>query len=162
MNTRFKFKAVLLAALLILGAAQTSQAILSAVGPTDPGNGFPLWYQDANSVALVPCFSGALSPNVAPPVAFPDINMTIMCVLAAEPGFASLPVIFPTNFPTEFFYYIADNDKLTSPAALKIARFALEGTFANLPTVPVDGQQTIFTRVRFTIDPDGGGRAQLM
>ncbi len=41
----------------LLGFGQVAQAGLSAVGPVDPADGFPAWYQDANSLALIPCHS---------------------------------------------------------------------------------------------------------
>ena len=49
------------------------------------------------------------------------------------------PLVFPSNFPGEFFYFVADSDKVTTPGcpASGIApgratyRGALEGSFLN-------------------------------
>ena len=61
-----------------------------AVSPgTDPQNGFPVWYQDSAGNRVEPC----IDPN--------DPN----CVLPAGTAFdPTQPVMFPTNFPDEFFY----------------------------------------------------------
>ena len=141
-----KFIFLFMIALAIVAYARTSSAVLNAVGPVDPANGFPQWYQDSTGLALAPC----LTENAA------------YCVVLADPGFSPLlPVVFPTNWPIEFFYYIADVDKGTAPAAytkaVKIIRFTLEGSFANLPTVPVNGLQTVFARTRIIFTPPSTG-----
>ena len=38
-----------------LTLAQPAGAVLQRIGPTDPANGFPLWFQDRNGVALELC-----------------------------------------------------------------------------------------------------------
>ncbi len=85
-----KFLLILVAALVVFGFAQTSQAVLSAVGPVDPGNGFPLYYADGGAVnnpaacpgglCLIPCFT----LNPANPAANPFSSaLTRVC---AEPS----------------------------------------------------------------------------
>lgn len=111
-----------------------------AVSPaTDPANGYPLWYQDANGIRVEPCLDSS-DP---------------FCVLLADPGFnPANPVVYPTNFPVEFFYFVADSDKLTTPGcpASGIAagtakwRGALEGSF--LTGVVQPGQQSTFARTK--------------
>src|SRR5437764_3525693 len=53
---------------------------LAGLGPIDPANGFPMYYQDSTALALAPCldavcggpaFLGTL-PNPALPVSFPN------------------------------------------------------------------------------------------
>lgn len=142
-----KFLLILVAALVVFASAQTLQAALTAVGPIDPGNGFPVYYTDPAALSLVPC----LTENPAAPTLNP------FCVLLADPFFDAVnPVIFTSNFPIEFFYWIADASGLGPN--VKVARFALEGTFTNLPTQPVDGLQTVFQRIRFVFTaPVAGG-----
>ena len=132
----------------LLGFGQVAQAGLSAVGPVDPADGFPVWYQDTDTLALIPCHSTTQSPTLPP---------NFMCVLLGDPGFnVLLPVVFPTNYPQEAFYWIADADTVTATnpfsTYVKSARFALEKTFATIPPTPADGQQTVFARVRFRVD----------
>src|SRR5947199_8118912 len=77
--------------LMVLTSLCVSSAFAGtpAVSPaTDPANGFPMWYQDANGLRVEPCL------NPADP----------FCVLLADPGFnPANPVVFPSNFPVEFF-----------------------------------------------------------
>ena len=153
MNKNWVFLIIGLVALL--GFGQVARAGLSAVGPVDPTNGFPAWYQDANSLALIPCLSQTHSPNLPP---------NLMCVLLGDPTFnLLLPVIFPTNFPQESFYWIADANTTPTPGFtdlgpfVKAARFALESTFAAIPPTPANGEQLVFARVRFRIDPPANG-----
>lgn len=130
--------------LCLVAVVCTSIAVAQApaVSPTiDPINGYPLWYQDASvpGIRLQGCLNDQ-DPN---------------CVLLADPGFnPANPVVFPTNFPVEFFYFVADSDKLTTPGcpASGIAagtakwRGAVEGSF--LTGVVAPGQQSTFTRTK--------------
>jgi hypothetical protein len=107
--------------------------------------GFPTWFQDGNGVRLEQCLVN-------------DGN----CVLLGDAGFnPSLPVQFPTNYPIEAFYSIADSDIVTFGPHLCTAngvvraaggtaqlRIATEATFTT-PT-PAAGGQTWFNRVRIT------------
>ena len=107
--------------------------------------GFPNWFQDGNGVRLEQCLVN-------------DGN----CVLLGDSGFnPSLPVVFPTNYPIEAFYSIADSDILTfgphqctANGVVRAAggtaqlRIATEATFAT-PTVTAGGQ-TFFNRIRIT------------
>src|SRR5215510_3572936 len=58
---------------------------LQAMGPIDPANGFPLYYQDSKNLALEHCLDTVCDPKLAVP----------------DP---TQPVSFPDNFPPEFFY----------------------------------------------------------
>ena len=107
--------------------ASIAQGIRLTVGPVDPANGFPAWYQDETGLALAPCF---------------DNNGFCSITMLAGPGFdPAQPIAFPTNFPEEFFYF--DAEALVG-TTLYIA--ALEGAFIN--TVQA-GDQIVFSRIRF-------------
>lgn len=64
---------------------------LAGAGPTDPGHGFPLWFEDANGVRL-----GLVTE--------PDP----MAPAIGELPHPGDPVAYPTNFPEEAFYYMAE------------------------------------------------------
>ena len=142
---------LIIALVALLGFGQTAQAGLTAVGPIDPANGFPAWYQDANKLALGPCHSTTPSPAAAG---------FFMCVLLGDAGYNPLlPIAFPINYPVESFYWIADADTKTAPFGtyVKSARFALESSFAGLPPVVANGEQSVFARIRIRIDPPVAG-----
>ena len=131
----------------ISGTGTGGLAAVSTVAnpPGIDANGFPTWYQDENAVQLQPCI------NVAEP-----------CVLLADPGFnPALPMVFPTNFPVEFFYTVADTDKMNVPGcpaagtgpAKVTYRVGLEGSFFS--GVAQAGQQITFTRTRIVVGPGG-------
>jgi hypothetical protein len=113
--------------LATVAQAQSTCALpLAAVGPVDPGHGFPTYYRDSNDVALQPCLDFVCDPALA----LPD---------------PTLPVLFPGNFPPEFFYSRAIA-KLSAPGVLATLVLALEGSFLN--GAPVPGDQMVFSRVR--------------
>ncbi|MFM2077904.1 MAG: hypothetical protein RJA49_1794, partial [Actinomycetota bacterium] len=106
--------------------------------------GFPLWFQDHNGVRVEQCLAQ-------------DQN----CLLLQDPGFnPALPVAWPTNFPLESFYSLADSelvnvppqvcaDGTTSAGGAAMVRLATEGTFAGV-TQATAGAQTWFNRIRVT------------
>lgn len=105
------------------------------VGPVNPNNGFPDWYRDTNGVDLQPC-NDPQDKFCGGAVAAPD---------------NTAPIVFPSNFPDEFFYMSATADSLTSAGGNNVlASFALEGAFANGPVV--SGDQIVFTRIRYRIN----------
>ena len=134
--------ATLLALIPLLSVGVLTAAPANAVAQVSAGidaaNGFPSWYEDASGTRVVPCLDPA-DPN---------------CILA---GFTpNGPVSFPDNFPDEFFYTIADTDRIRTDGCrggIKRgdirARFALEGAFAN--TAPAVGDQIVFGRMRITV-----------
>ncbi|HXE98442.1 MAG TPA: hypothetical protein VN642_18715, partial [Dongiaceae bacterium] len=140
----------LLAVFFMLAAyGSTAQAALKAVGPLDPANGFPTWYQDFNNVGLVPCLSLTLLPSG---------NQG--CVLPAQPPFydPGIALSFPGNYPFEVFYFIADSNATTmipapaagSPVSTFVYRAALEATFGT--ATPAAGGQITFSRIRMRMD----------
>ena len=135
---------ILLYAVLLLFAV-SAQAVLQRVGPTDPANGFPQWYQDTTGVSTEFC-----SP----------LNDSELaggwCVLFT--GDTVAPEVFPAPFADEHFYYAGDAiDRRApnpfNPGATFIAflRLGLEGAFLNGPVVP--GDQMVFARLRIKINP---------
>ncbi|MBI4286945.1 MAG: Ig domain-containing protein [Chloroflexi bacterium] len=106
---------------------------LRASGPASVANGFPAYYTDANGISLAPC-----------------LDNNAFCGLAAEPGFnPALPLSLPANFPSEFFYYIADSTMNVGPtgAGRAVLGLFLEGAFASATGDPAAGQQIVFHRI---------------
>ena len=129
---------ILLFAVVLLtgGPAPQAQAALQAVGPVNAGNGFPQWYEDTNGLRLDQC-----------------LDQNGFC-LAAPP--AAGPIIFPGNFPDEWFYWTADAiivDPVISSTPI-ILVLAMEAAFAN---AVADGQQITFARIRFRFTPTVSG-----
>ncbi|WP_088311471.1 hypothetical protein [Novosphingobium sp. B 225] len=71
--------------------AQRNPQRLAQAGPLDAVSGFPNWYGDANGLELEL-------------VAAPDVMAPAMGDLQTP----ALPVAFPTNYPEEAFYYMAE------------------------------------------------------
>jgi len=117
------------------GEASAQAATLSGIGPVNPANGYPLFYKDVNGLPLELC-----------------LDNNGKCVLLADPTFnPALPVVFPTNFPSEAFYYIADSNPMSvgpTGAGRARLRIALEGAFGTPP--PAAGQQMTFLRINFS------------
>jgi len=149
---------VVVAVLALLCAPGASHAVLNAVDPgpyTAAFGNFSRWYQDTHGVALELCLSKAVSPD-------PAAAGGLMCVLLPGAAFdPALPIVFPTNFPDESFWFAADGilttgtgDPGTGTVSLRYVA-AVEAAFANGEVI--DGQQVSFARVRFFADvPEPG------
>jgi len=139
MNVR-RLLARALAVLSAVVFSTSSMADLARVGPVDPANGFPTWYQDLSGLVLDKCFPTA-------GVADAGSAQQNACLLTF-PG----PYTFPTQFPDEFFYFRAVSDAITVGSGANAKRavivLALEGAFAN--GAPAAGDQLVFTRIRVT------------
>lgn len=146
---------------LLLLFPVTSEAVLKDVGPVDPANGFPTWYRDntVNSVGGFPyglplsiCLSTTVSPNPAG---------GYMCNLLPAAGFDPLqPIVFPTNFPDEVFWWVAEAGIDPPEAAIRTRLIlALEGAFGTGAVTA--GDQVSFARLRILIttptDPSYAG-----
>jgi hypothetical protein len=146
MLRRHKYLYLVLAVFLLVGVTQQSHAVLNAVGPNDPNNHYPTFYQDGAAISLQACLSGAeILPGIP------------MCLLTVTP-----PVIPFGNFPDEFFYFLADTSVPTAfvPAGSVRYRAALEGAFAN---AVVDTGQITFARIRVRVDvPAPGGNYRVI
>lgn len=124
------------------GFGSTANASQSAV--LDAA-GFRTWYQDANGVRVEPCYD---------PGSTQDPN----CIVLPDVGYnPSNPLVFPSNFPEEFFYALTESEPVTIPAhscgaagnglgGTAMLRLALEGAFTTGNVVA--GQQTTFARIR--------------
>ena len=118
-------------------AANGQPAVASAL---DPANGFPLWYEDSGGTRLEPCLDPA------------DGNCVVLGDAGYDPARAQ---VFPTNFPEEFFYLVAESSRIATPGCqgtrrgTASVRLALEGAFAN--GAPAPGEQMVFGRVRLTV-----------
>ena len=103
---------------------------LTQVGPINESNGFPLWYKDSNGVKL-----GAL---------FRCENPLWTCTEGFDPG---APIEFPTNYPGEAFYQLAE-------AAMESADGRSDAIAVLLLKLPLTlrihkpGDQTVFARIR--------------
>lgn len=119
---------VLAATAAVLAPAASASASLAGVGPTDPGTGFPSFYDDGTTKLE-------------------------LCIRAGDPCTAGTTVAgtpsTPANITPETFYFIADADPGTiqgAPAGASVKyRASLEAAFGNGP-VEV-GQQITFGRV---------------
>jgi hypothetical protein len=121
----------------LTGTGVTANKAVSA--SLDSRNGFPQWYQDDNGNRLEPCLDAT----------------TGYCVLLGDAGYnPANPVVFPSNFPGEFFYALADSELVSTPGCpaagvgpgTMLLRLALEGSFAN--GTPIAGDQIMFGRTR--------------
>ncbi len=140
--------------------ALPANAALQGVGPINPANGFPLWYKDLNGLPLGPCLdqNGFCILPLAPEQFIVPPNITGVLTTTFDPA---LPIVFPTNFPSEAFYYVADAITNVGPAvpggvAKKATlRMALEGSFAgvapNFDPIPTAGKQLTFIRINLRI-----------
>jgi hypothetical protein len=144
-----KILIVLVAALAVFGLVRPSQAALYAVDPgpyTAPFGFYPLWYQDTNGVALELC----LSPGdiAADPVR--GLTGGAGCTLLANPGIfdPALPMVFPTNFPDESFWFMGDAAVTVGGVDITYVS-GLEAAFGAGDPAPND--QISFARIRVRV-----------
>ena len=138
-----------LAALMAIGVIAAFNATevhaqaqgLASVGPTDPGNGFPQFYQDKGGLALEPCLASQAAGDP--------------CGIAADVPVPTSPIVFPTNFPDEFFYWqgtarirpLVGSNNFRADLTM-----ALEGAFGGATGGVVNGEQIVFARFRFRVN----------
>ena len=141
------------AALVVSALAQgISQAALFAVdtGTYTPVNGgFAAWYQDSHGRTLDLCLSKAVSSRVPGTPGAP----TYMCNLLPTPGVFddAQPVVFPSNFPDEAFWFTADAAIVDAARGIDLSYgSAIEAAFA--AGDPIEGDQISFARVRIRVD----------
>jgi hypothetical protein len=132
--------APLLLALSLLPAP--ARAAFERVGPVNPANGYPAWYQDKTGLTLEFC---------SPTTQYELDNGYCLILPGPPPAILTAPELFPTNFSDEHFYYSADalGDMVLNGANGGKARLvqALEGAFATGPVIA--GEQVVFGRLRF-------------
>lgn len=127
----------LLMLLVLLIFSTSAHATLFRVGPIDPSNGFPRWYQDTKGLAL----DLALPRNQA--------QLDSGATLITNPPF-TLPFVFPTNFPDEAFWWNATTTIDLTPGNNAVLVLAIEAAFGG--GVPLAGDQISFGRIRIIID----------
>jgi hypothetical protein len=135
---------IVLAAASCLGAGEAfAQAQgLAAVGPVDPGNGFPQFYQDQAGQAVEQCLD-----NVTPG------DPCGIVALGGLPNPAA-PIVFPDNFPGESFFWLT-SARIQPVGGNRSFRadlvMGLEATFGNAAGTVVPDQQITFARFRFRV-----------
>ena len=134
--------AVSIVALLtaLIAASQPAYAGLTAVGPNNPADGFPFWYQDSTGLSLGQCLEG-------------NNGFCILPAAGEEPNWnPALSTSFPGNYPSEYFYFIGETF-----AGPLFYRAVIEGAFASVDGSPAAGQQITFARIRLRADVDAVG-----
>ncbi len=101
----------------------------SAVGPIDPTDGFPLWYQDTTGLRLEKCLDPA---NCF--ATLPDTGA---------------PLAFPANYPSEVFYFGVNALMGSGSGGSAKLILATEAGFLPGPGA-AQGQQITFNRIRAT------------
>lgn len=154
MRTR-KILVVLAAALFMLGVGCPARAGLNAVdtGPYEAGYGFfPKWYQDEFGMALDLC----LSKSVILPGARPGLTGGDACTLLANPGIfdPASPILFPSNFPDESFWFMAEAAVTTPSGADLLYVSNLEAAFGGGNPAPNDQVSFARIRIRVTLPAD--------
>jgi len=115
---------------------------LKAAGSIDPENGFPLWFEDTNGVRL------DLGLNRDP------LNPDPLIPAIGEMEKPGEPLNFPSNFPEESFYFMAEAELLVrGNGVVGRARviLALEAAFGGAGT-PKSGLNVVFARIRVRMD----------
>lgn len=139
LNKQLLLLMVVMCIALGAGSAWAQPQGLGAVGPLD-ANGYPSFIADKQNLALMPCLD---PPTTTVPVADP-------CALTGTLPDDTAPIVFVSNFPTEFFYFnataIAD---IGGQKALMLT--AVEGGFT-APLPPTVGQQVVFIRTRLRVN----------
>jgi len=134
-----------------------AQAALNAVdqGTYTPENGgFAAWYQDTHGRVLDLCMSKAVSSRVAGAPGAPSY----MCTLLPTPGVFddTKPIVFPTNFPDEAFWFTADAAIVDAARGINLGYVsAVEAAFGG--GAPAEGDQISFARIRIRVDVPTAG-----
>jgi len=113
-------------------------AELEAFGPQNQF-GFPQFYMDKNGLALAQCI------DPADPA----------CLLLPLPNPGSPPNVANGNFFGESFYSLSDVT-FTTPYGTALLVLRVQALFGNAAGAVVDGDQVVFSRVRFRIDGPAG------
>lgn len=131
----------LIVACVLALAAGPAGAALSAVGPVNPANSFPLWFQDSTGLML--------QLGLDPALTFFD------------PPIAGNAVSVARGFGQEAFYFLADAVGTVPvsaglPAGGEVLLvLAVEAAYLNGP--PVAGEEITFGRIRIRIDAPVAG-----
>lgn len=141
---RKKTIASLITIAFVLLMSIPAAAKLAAVGPINPVNGFPLWYQDSSGFTLdLPAPPIGDGVNAPTQIFDPPVNT---------------PFSQQIGFGTEAMYWSADSRINLPGGGRALLIMALEAAFAQEEAI--NGDQIVFTRVRIRIDipASGAGR----
>ena len=123
----------------VMAADHVPGGHLVAVGPISGDTGFPVWYEDANSLRLELCLNSDTSPQPYCgffPGDIPDPNA---------------PLSVPDNFPEEAFWMLGGAGLGTNATGGDaVLTLALEAAFGG--GVPKAGDQVSFGRIRIVLD----------
>ncbi|MEW5745720.1 MAG: hypothetical protein AB1805_09840 [Nitrospirota bacterium] len=146
MKQRERIMLIVTAAFVLsLIVSSAAHAALNVMGPIDPNNGFPKYYQDSNGLALELCI-----PNVQ------ELADGACLILPADVPSPLAPIVFPTNFPGEAFWWAGGTIIDLPGGGSADLVMALEAAFAF--EEPIQGDQVSFGRVRIRVDiPAPGG-----
>lgn len=130
-----------LGALLATGALAQAQNGFKAFGPFNQF-GYPSYYQDHQDLQLTHCF---------------DQNDPL-CGIPAEDFLVGPPVVGPdpaqNNFFHESFYFNAISTMTVPNRGEALLIMAVEGVFGNPDEAIIDGDQTVFSRLRIRLRGD--------
>ena len=134
---------VWVAVLLVLITAPVAWPRLAAVGPINPNNGYPIYYEDTNGVAVwLP------DPSQGGPFGTPGGGGAAPSMIFDAPV-ATNPFSVQIGFGTECFYWVCTANLNPAPALGKCTFLVgMEASFVN--PVATNGQQTAFFRLRLT------------
>ena len=127
------------------GFSPNDATIINPGGAVATVKGLPAWFQGQDGVAVKPCLDLA------------------KCLAAGAPDFnPALPLSYPTNFPSEAFYFDATNANIPVGTANALVVMALEFTFVDAlgNLVPASAPGAVgnpFQRLRLTHTFIGGG-----
>src|SRR5439155_6857971 len=120
-------------ALLLISTPVSAQVASRVVGPPDPRTGFPVGLIDERGTSLAPC-----------------VDNILLCLAGTTRPDLAVPPSVPGNFPSEFFYSLADANLNVPGSTVALLLVGIEGSFVNAPLVEA-GQQILFGRVRVRI-----------
>jgi len=132
--------------------AATSHADLFRVGPVDPSNGYPEWYQDSNGLVLdlcIPQGANQLDPCLATPLpGDPDPDFPFVFDLDPAPPNTM-------NWPDELFWYGAEAIMDIGGGESALLVEAIEAAFVGGPALAGDQIAFARIRIRFVVPVDG-------
>lgn len=134
----FRLSTLALSVYLALNSVPAS-AVLERVGPVDPANGYPKWYQDTSGLSLEFCS----------PLNQAELDGGYCLLLPPIPP--QTPEVFPSIFSDEHFYAAATAVMVHQGGAATKLILALEGAFGAGPVKA--GDQIVFTRIRVSLNP---------
>lgn len=123
----------------LLPTALSSAQGLAAVGPTNPNNGFPEYYEDHNGLRLDAC-----------------VTDDVLCLLeGVVPVLIDPNLPFPDNYggiwPDHTFFGAAEASMTSANGGLALLVLTIQGGFVN-DAGPVAGEQEVFARFRVRVD----------